>query len=266
MPVKGIDTEKCTNCQLCISDCVASNFRLDENEHVQFNQSGCIGCGHCISICPEDAIIYRGMRDEPITFDGIQDPSSLISYETMYQFMRAKRSIRQYKKDKVPNDILEKVLDSMRYAPTGSNIRGLKCLIISDDEQKKVLSDAILNHLINGSMMPESYGERLNNKKEKGLDPIFYGAPHIIIMHSSSAADLVNSTIAITYAQLSAQTLGLGTCWIGFAYGVLIANKEIRKNLAKIPGRVHGVMVIGYPAVKYTRAAPRPRIRTKGLN
>lgn len=263
MPIIGIDTEKCTDCQQCLRDCVSSNFKLDDEDHVQFTQSGCIGCGHCISICPEDAIIYKGMRDEPFTFDGIQDPSSLISYETMFKFMRAKRSIRQYKKDKIPNEVLEKILDSMRYAPTGSNIRGLKCLIISDDNQKKELSDAILNAL--GSMMPDMYMERLNNKRNKGLDPIFYDAPHIMIMHSSNPGDLVNSTIAITYAMLSAQTLGLGTCWIGFAQGVLSANKEIRNNIAKIPGRVHGVFIIGYPSVKYANAAPRPRIRTKGL-
>ena len=265
MPIIGIDTAKCTNCQLCLRDCVASNFRLDENNQVKYIQSGCIGCGHCISVCPENAIIYKGMRDEPITFDGIQDPSSLISYETFHKFIRAKRSIRQYKKDKIPNEILEKVLNSMRYAPTGSNIRGLKCLIISDEEQKKALSDAILDALISGSMMPEEYGERLNNKRKRGLDPIFYNAPHIVIIHSNSAMDLVNSTIAITYGMLSAQTLGLGTCWIGFAYGVLIANEEIRKKIAKIPGRLHGVFIIGYPAVKYTHAAPRPKIRTKGL-
>jgi len=265
MPVKGIDPEKCTNCQLCINDCVASNFRLDEKKQVQFNQSGCIGCGHCISICPEDAIIYRGMRDEPITFEGIENPSSIISYEAMHQFIRARRSIRQYKKEEIPKEILEKIIDSMRYAPTGSNIRGLKIQLISDEDQRKTLSDAILNDLINSSMMPELYSERLKSKREKGMDAIFYDAPHIMILHSSSAADLVNSTIAITHARLIAQTLGIGSCWIGFAYGVLIANKEIRKNIAKIPGRVHGVFVMGYPSVKYARAAPRPKIRTKGL-
>jgi len=265
MPVKGIDKEKCSNCQQCVFDCVATNFRLDENNEVRFNQVGCIGCGHCISICPEDAILYKGMRDEPITFEGVQDPSSIISYEMFQKFIRAKRSIRQYKKEKVPNELLEKVFNSMRYAPTGSNIRGLKCLIISNDERKKILSDAILDRIISSSMVPDAYARRLNSKKKRGLDPIFYDAPHIMIFHSASQMDLVNSAIAITYGMLSAQTLRLGTCWIGFAQGVLSANEEIRKNILKIPGRIHGVFVLGYPSIKYARAAPRPKIRTKEL-
>ncbi len=265
MPIKGIDKVKCTNCQQCINECPALNFRLDENKQVQFKLFGCIGCGHCISVCPEEAIIYSSMRDEPITFKGIEDPSSLISYDMLQKFLRAKRSIRQYKKEKIPKEILDKVINSMRYAPTGGNFRRLKIQIISDDNQKKALSDAILNDLVKNSMLPEAYEKTLEYKRKKGLDPIFYDAPHVLILHSNNTDDLVNSTIAITYGMLSAQTLGLGTCWIGFANWVLISNEEIRKNMVKIPGKVHGVFVIGYPNIMYSYAAPRPKIRITRL-
>ncbi|MBD3212855.1 MAG: 4Fe-4S dicluster domain-containing protein [Candidatus Lokiarchaeota archaeon] len=267
MPIKGIDKEKCSNCQQCVLDCVASNFILDENKQVQFNPMGCIGCGHCISICPEDAILYKGMRDDPFTFEGIEDPSSIISYDTFQKFIRAKRSIRQYKKEKVPNELIEKVFNSMRYAPTGGNIRGLKCMIISDNDRIKTLSEAILNALLSSSKAPAAYVGRLKSKSKRGYDPIFYDAPHVMIFYSNSSQgfDQMNSTIAITYGMFSAQTLGLGTCWVGFAQSVLGAKKDIRKNIAKIPGTVHAVFVLGYPKVKYHRAAPRPKIRTKGL-
>ncbi len=64
-------------------------------------------------MCKSDVIIYDNLG-EFLTFKEVQDPSKLISYETMHKFMSAKRSIRGYKKKKVPKKILQKVLDSMK--------------------------------------------------------------------------------------------------------------------------------------------------------
>lgn len=265
MPIKGIDIEKCTNCKLCLKECPASNLSMDEGEgRVIFNPSKpCIACGHCIAICPQNAIIYKGLKDEALSFEGIQDPNKSISYETMYNLIRAKRSIRQYKENKVPIETLEKVINSMRYAPTGGNFRQMKCLVISDTEKIKTLSESIINAL--QPTMPVEYNEVLKNKRELGIEPIFYKAPHIIILYSNNTMDYVNAAIAITYGMFCAETLGLGTCWIGFAFEVFTSNKEIRQEIAGIPGKVLGVMTIGYPSVKYYRAPPRPPLRTKGL-
>ncbi|TFG11371.1 MAG: hypothetical protein EU535_07300 [Promethearchaeota archaeon] len=265
MPIKGIDTEKCTNCQQCLQDCPSFNFRLSDDNQVVFFQVGCVQCGHCIAICPEDAILYEGMKDEPLSFEDV-DPTSLISYDTFLKFIRGKRSIRQYKKKKIPNEIIDKIMYVMRYAPTGGNIRGLRCNIISDDEQIKALSEAVLDTLIGNPAIPENYSLMLKRKRKQGLDPIFYGASHVMIFHSPNPMDLVNSVIAITHGLLSAQTLGIGSCWLYLAQRALIDNKDLRKNVAKINGRVHGVFVLGYPAVKYARGPPRPKIRTKKLN
>lgn len=270
MPIKGIDTEKCTNCQLCMHDCPSFNFRLNDDNHVAFFQVGCVQCGHCIAICPEEAIMYEGMKDEPVSFEGV-DPTSLISYDTFLKFIRGKRATRQYKKEKIPNELIDKIMNAMRYAPTGANIRGLRCNIISDDEKIKELSEAILDTFFGnpefGKLFPENYKIMLKIKRKRGLDPIFYGASHVMIFHSPNAGlDLVNSAIAITYGMLSAQTLGIGSIWIGLAHRALIDNKDLRKNVTKINGRVHGVFVLGYPAVKYPRGPPRPKIRTKKLN
>jgi hypothetical protein len=65
---------------------------------------------------------------------------------------------------------------------------------------------------------------------------------------------------------LSAQTLGLGTCWIGLAHGVLTSNKEAREKIAGVHGTIWGVIIIGYPNQTYYRVPPRPDIKTKGLD
>jgi len=87
-----------------------------------------------------------------------------------------------------------------------------------------------------------------------------------MIIHSLNPGDAMNSTIALTYGMLCAQTLGLGSCWIGLAHGVLGSNKEVREKVAGIHGNVWGVITLGYPTQIYYRVPPRPDIKTKGLD
>jgi len=201
------------------------------------------------------------MEDEALEYNDGKDPSELISYNSMYQLFRAKRSIRQYKNEKVPEDSIKKVINSMRYAPTGANMRNFKCLILSNKEKINQLTDSIINVL-------ESPDTRaiFKSYQEKGYDPIFYNAPHVLIIYSKNPWDTRNSTIAMTYGMLSAQTLGLGSCWIGYAHGILTEYPHICKNLTGIETYVLGVMTLGYPAVKYFRAPPRQPIHVREEN
>ena len=263
MPIIGINLEKCVNCKQCIKECPLRNFSLDETQQQTIfdGSKGCILCGHCIAVCPENAIKYKDMKDEALDFEARQDSSELISYKAMHQFLRAKRSIRQYQHKKVPKKIIEKVIDSMRYAPTGANMRNLKCLVISDDDTIKLLSDSIIDAIETGGT-----NNRLSRIRDKGIDPIFYKAPHVLIIYSKNPWDMRNATIAMTYGMLSAQALGLGSCWIGFAHGILLENSEIRAKFTGIQTHVLGVMTLGYPAVTYYRAPPRPPLEVKGID
>jgi len=262
MPIMGINFEKCTNCGQCIKDCPMRNYIMDElQKQTVFDSKGCILCGHCIAVCPDNAIIYKDMRDDVVNFEANQEPSELISYDEMHQFLRAKRSVRQYQSKKVQIDVIEKVIDSMRYAPTGANMRMLKCLILSDKEKIKELSDSIIE-----AIAKRDFDNRLSKIRDEGIDPIFYRAPHVLILYSKNPWDNINSSIAITYGMLSAQSLGLGTCWIGFAQGVLLENSEIREKFTGIQTYVLGVMTLGYPAVRYYRAPPRPPLDVREID
>jgi len=218
----------------------------------------CILCGHCIAVCPENAINFKDMRDDAFNFEANKDPSDLISYDVMQEFLRAKRSVRQYQSKEVPTEKIEKVIESMRYAPTGANMRMLKCLILSDDEQIKLLSDSIID-----AIEIRDADKRLSKLRDEGIDPIFYRAPHVIILYSKNPWDGINASIAMTYGMLSAHSMGLGTCWIGFAQGVLLENSKIREEFTGIQTYVLGVFTLGYPSVKYYRAPPRPPIEIR---
>ena len=265
MPVLGIDYEKCNNCQSCYDACSRYFKRDREQNRIVFVDPNnfCDSCGRCVAMCKSDAILYENLG-EILSFEETQDPSALISYETMHKFMSAKRSIRGYKKKKVPKDALKKLLETMKYAPTGGNIRTLRCTIISDDDKIKQISDEVMDAIIKSGN--PIYSENFIKAKKRGIDTIFYNVPHVMIIHSTNPGDAMNSTIALTYGMLCAQSLGLASCWIGLAHGVLSANKQLREEIAGIRGTIWGVITIGYPTQIYYKVPPRPDIKTNGLD
>ena len=145
MSVIGIDKEKCSNCKQCIPECGRGYFYLNENGEVIFNESlkTCNICGHCIAICPEDAIITKGLNDVE-TFPGIDSPETIVDYNKIYKLIRAKRSTRRYKTKKVSKELIENIFKVMRYAPSASNARLWKYLILSDPEKIEALSNEIV--------------------------------------------------------------------------------------------------------------------------
>jgi len=265
MPIIGIDYEKCNDCNICLTVCPKYFSRDKEQDKIIFNdpENGCNLDGRCIAMCPSDAILHEDLG-EVLSFKEVHDPSTLIPYETLHKFMSAKRSIRGFKKKKVPREIMEKVLNSMKYAPTGANIRTLNCTIISDPAIIKKLSESVLDALI--ATNNASYSESAKIARESGFDRIYYEAPHVMIIHSNNPSDRMNSTIALTYGMLSAQSLGLGSCWIGLAHGVLAANKELKENLLGIKDDIWGVITLGYSSQKFSRVPPRPSLKIKGLD
>jgi len=54
-----IDKEKCTKCNLCISECPVWAIEQKEDKSIKINQISCIPCKICIEKCPEKAISFR---------------------------------------------------------------------------------------------------------------------------------------------------------------------------------------------------------------
>jgi len=137
MPILGIDIFKCSKCKQCINDCPTGNFTVEKDkQNIIFNDTNCILCGHCIAVCPEDAILYENMQDTSLEFERDQDPDALINYKGIHQLLRGIRSIRQYQPKSVPKEFIQKIIDTIRYAPTGANMRTLKCLVVSGKQQR----------------------------------------------------------------------------------------------------------------------------------
>jgi nitroreductase/NAD-dependent dihydropyrimidine dehydrogenase PreA subunit len=270
MSIQGIDDDKCISCRNCIESCSRSLFSDKEQDKITFQDSEnqCSLCGHCIARCPEDAIIYEDIG-EASSFEGINNPETIVPYNDMIKILQAHRSIRRFKKEKVPKDILKKVFDAMQCAPTARNMRSETFTIISDDEQIISLSDIVVEELLKNAGFRAMYGDRLTEAKKLFKSPVFFDAPHVVIVSSrfDTEVEANNIGVIITYGRLAASSLGLGTCWNGITQSAMGLNPKLRRKFG-IRGKRVGVFAIGYPASELTfyRSAPRINKLIKGLD
>ncbi len=295
MRILGIDDEKCIKCLECVKECPMRLYKkpetkVGENRKVFFADplNACNECGHCVSLCPTGAIQYEN-DEKTFEFEEAQDPSTIVDFDTMLKVLRSRRSIRQYKKQAVPKEEIEAVLNAIRYAPSASNAQSWEFIVLTDPEKIETLRKCVVNMMllmrkllryvkILKPLIPKGVRDKALDPStlamledflegvKNGEDQVFYNAPVVIITYASEYGSMAGNDagIAFTYGMLAAQARGLGTCWIGFAQEALRRFKKNRKRF-DIPKHknVNGVLILGYPAVKFRRVPPRdpPKIR-----
>ena len=158
--------------------------------------------------------------------------------------MLTRTSVKKYKSDEVPFDLLEKIIEAGIYAPSGKNWQAPIILAVTNKEMRDKLSK--LNAKILG--MGEDF------------DP-FYNAPVVLVVLSDKARNtyVYDGSLAMENMMLAATSLGLGSCWIHRAKETfeLPEGKEILKNLG-IEGEYEGIgnCIIGYADEE---RQPKPR-------
>ena len=95
---------------------------------------------------------------------------------------------------------------------------------------------------------------------DAGTDTILRNAPAIVVASAPEEAisgfgDLV---LALSYLDLMAPTMGLGTCWAGLLYGAMLHIPSIKSAVGIPTGHpYHFPLMLGYPDVKYYRIPER---------
>ncbi len=269
MSILGINYDKCSACKKCIADCSRLLFTEDPSEKVirQADEMGrCNFCGKCVAVCKEDAILWEGDWESDVeTYPGVKNYEENVSYEELMRLLKAKRSVRQYKKKEIPRELLDKVFEAMRYASSADNRRAWNFSVVSDPLLIKKLSLESIK-LVYSYIGFQSADQAVNYFNSVDKDPIFYKAPAVIFLTTGANGSMpqTDAGIVLTYGQLAAHSVGLATCWIGMAHG-LSFNEEMMKEIG-LEGRIDGVLTIGYPSVKYYQTPPRAPLNIIGLN
>lgn len=58
-----------------------------------------------------------------------------------YEFLRTQRAVRRLRADPIPDEVLARIMDATRYAPTGGNRQGWRFLLVTDTDKKAALGE-----------------------------------------------------------------------------------------------------------------------------
>ncbi len=257
-----VDMSKCTKCGACADVCPACAIGLAADGPVRTGLRTCIACGHCVAACPVEALdnLYAPLSGQiPLKDYEPLDPAAAA------RFLRSRRSIRSYKKEPVPRELLLKILDIARFASTGGNTQGLSYLVISDKEKLSAISSATIlwmeDRVAKGAEGSDYFVGIIRASRETGKDIILRGAPHLIVAmcDETFSRGPENAHFAFAYAELMAPTLGVGTCWAGLFQGCAINGYAPLLDILEIPPgkKVAGGLMAGFPRYKYYRLVGR---------
>ncbi|MFH0976099.1 MAG: nitroreductase family protein [Spirochaetota bacterium] len=269
-----IDRTKCKKDMLCIDECPFNLIETDkENGYPKLIPNAekiCNSCGHCVAVCPHDAISHTNV---PIEESPLIDDKLAINKDQAIQFLRSRRSIRRFKDKAVEKEKIEQLIEIAKYAPTARNAQRLEWLVYTDKAEMKALSgfavDWIRDDIKKHNGVPSApYYPLIVEAWEAGKDMILRDAPALIIISAPKDVvyGMVDISLALSYLELSAPLFGLGTCWAGLLENALKNWPSAFKSLGLAEDRIHHYpMMLGYPVPRYYRLPQRrkPRITWK---
>ncbi|MFH0786278.1 MAG: nitroreductase family protein [Pseudomonadota bacterium] len=262
MSLFTINQKKCHRDGLCVAECPAKLIEIIGEEGfpapIAEAEELCINCGHCVSICPHGALSLKTMAPGeclPVRKELFLGP------EHCEHFLRSRRSIRNYKEKRVPHDILTRLIEIARYAPTGHNLQPVHWLVIEESKEvhrlAQLVADWMRGQVNQGAEVAIAlHMDRVVDAWDKGMDRILRSAPHLIVAHGLKTLAPIQGacTIALTYLDLAAASFGLGTCWAGYFTAAANFYPPLLSTLALPQDHLpYGAMMIGYPKYAYQR-------------
>lgn len=257
-----VDEEKCKRDGVCVSECPAKIIELKDQDSVPAPIDGaeesCIACGHCVAVCPHGALSHRAMSPEqcpPIKREWLLGP------EQVEHFLRVRRSIRTYKDQPVEREVISRLIDIARFAPSGHNIQPVQWLVIYQRDHVRRLTGLVvdwMSHLVEqGDPLAEAlHMDRVISAWDEGVDRVCRDVPHIIVAHAPKEERTAPQacTIALSYMELAAPSFGLGACWAGYFNAAANMWPSMQEALPLPKDHISfGAMMVGYPKYRYHR-------------
>jgi len=150
----------------------------------------------------------------------------------MIEILRNRRSIRKYTEQPVEHDKLELLKEAVLRSPSSKNINPWEFIFV--DEQNKI--------------------RQLRQCKSYGATPLETASLAVVICADETKNDvwIEDCSIASILLQLTAQSIGLGSCWVQIRnrmHSETISAEKYIQDLLNIPQnfRVLSMITIGYP-------------------
>lgn len=282
-----IDESRCNGCGLCISVCKDFSLIL-ENKKAKIAANplfGCLACGHCMMICPQEAITVEGRCTSEEQMLEIPSGEKATSYHELLGLLYRRRSIREFKDIPVEKELINKVVEAAQTAPMGLPPSDVHLLIFDSREKVAAFAKDFCGYLEGFkwfvsrwflTLMRPVYGKEYTSFLKSFVRPcvnaftrfmkrdiniVNYDAPVALYFYGSPYSDPADPLIAATYAMLAAESLGLSTCFNGAVHPFIQSGKAAKRFREKYGIRhksQEGIfLLMGYPDVKYRKTIKR---------
>ena len=149
-----IDQDKCINCHLCEKACFLTRFcGFDSLEGAA--EQYCIGCGHCVAVCPRQAITHSGVKStEPI--------GPVPGEAEVLNLLMKTRSVRHFKPDPVSRETWNVLRRAAEYSQSDLNAQSIRL--------KKLAQEGLLDDQMIYAVLAETkpnQQEQLKFKREE---------------------------------------------------------------------------------------------------
>ena len=272
-----IDLEVCTGCGGCAAVCnVTQVYKMQGGKAVAVSARRCWECGQCVAVCPVDAINHSAF---PLEACPQVAPFLAAEVERLSIALQSRRSVRVYKTQTVPREMVEQLIQIARSAPSAKNRQVVDWIAVDNREtiadlgwktvtalaliakrlRKRAEKPGVAEEELRQMLADAKSLEFLERKQDRGEDAVFFGAPVLLMAHVPPGEFGVADAVYAAYSlMLAAHIHGLGTCQIGYFSLALRHNRTLRKQVGVPKGReIVLAMVLGYPQYRYRRANPR---------
>lgn len=268
MNLLHVDQEKCTRCGVCAAVCPGSIINMGQlGPEIVYDL--CVDCGHCVAACPHAAL---NNVNTPLVNQTLLQKTPILDADAAAQFLRARRSIRNYQPKAVPREKILQMLDIARMAPTACNSQGIVYHVVDDPFSLRQIADVVIDWAEGELRNPQSatavsrYAQHLaliiSTYRQTGQGGTLRSAPCLVVAAADKALQAPgrdNAYLALAYAQLYAPSIGLGTCWAGLFEYCAASGYEPLLAVLKLPEHMQVMtgMMVGYPEYMYQRLVDR---------
>ncbi|MFP4248402.1 MAG: nitroreductase family protein [Armatimonadota bacterium] len=279
--------DACIVCGRCVEACSFEVLKMRKTGPRPRGVGECIVCGQCVAVCPENAVTHPEIPDARIA-EVPRWPA--VSYEELTTLLGQRRSVRKYKDDDVPDELIHELINAAVLAPSGHNEQSWAFTVIKDraelgavrdaaaefyggllaaleDEQaRQEMIDAMGEEAVRGLDDIAPAVKLILRAHDRGNDRMLWGAPTLVLAHgpAQDPTGAESTHYAVGNLMLAAVTKGLGTCALGFLT-VPASFDEQLKNALHVPDghALHASLALGWPDVTYHRSTGRrePTVR-----
>ena len=173
----------------------------------------------------------------------------------VYDAIMTRRSTRRFQQKTVPDELLTKLVQAGRFAPSGGNSQSTHFFVITDPDILAELADLVQQAFAGMEVTEGMYASMASsiNRSKKGGYVFHYGCPALIVTANVKdyGNNIADCACALENMMILGNELDLGTCWINQLKWLNedpALLQKFRQFGLRDNERIYGALAVGYAA------------------